>query len=67
MAQWIVLKTDNGIEHINLNMANRIIFNQRKAEYSIEFNNGRVTIARESNPATFAHISAFLGVEPESA
>jgi|GEM_PF-4288077 len=61
MARWVILKTDSGSEYINLDAANRIILNERNHEYVIEFNNGRITIKQDVNPATFAHISTYLG------
>jgi hypothetical protein len=61
MQQWVILKTDNGSEYLNLAMASRIIHNERHHEYIIEFNTGRVTVRQEHNPATYAHIAAYLG------
>jgi hypothetical protein len=59
--QWVILKTDSGNEYLNLDMANRIIHHEAHNEYVLEYSTGRVTIRQEINPATYAHISAYLG------
>lgn len=61
MVRWVILKTDSGSEYLNLDTANRIILNERHHEYIVEYNNGRVVIKQEINPATFAHITTYLG------
>jgi hypothetical protein len=61
MQRWVILKTDTGSEYLNLDMASRIIHHDRHNEYIIEYSTGRVTVRQELNPATYAHITAYLG------
>jgi hypothetical protein len=61
MQRWVILKTDTGSEYLNLDMATRILHNERHQEYIIEYSTGRVTVRKEHNPATYAHIAAYLG------
>jgi hypothetical protein len=61
MQRWVILKTDNGSEYLNLDMATRILHNERNQEYIIEYSTGRVHVWKEHNPATYAHIAAYLG------
>lgn len=61
MNRWVILKTDNGSEYLNLDMASRIIHNERHHEYIVEFSHVRVTVRQEHNPATYAYIAAYLG------
>lgn len=65
MAQWIILKTPDGSEYLNLEMASRIIHHVHEDtqhdEYIVEFGQSRVIVKNEYNPATFAHIAAYLG------
>ncbi len=61
MVRWIILKTDSGSEYLNLDTANRIIYHERQHEYVVEYTNSRVVVKQDVNPATFAHIAAYLG------
>jgi hypothetical protein len=61
MQRWVILKTDSGSEYLNLDMATRILHIERSREYVIEYSTGRVSVRQEQNPATYAHIAAYLG------
>lgn len=66
MAHWIILKRDNQTHFLNLDQAYQIVqeLHDKPAQsaYTLHFPNERITIRNDANPATYGHISAYLGV-----
>ena len=70
MSHWIILKqSNNNTQFLNLDRAYQIVQerynNPLQNTYILHFPNERITVRNETNPATYGHISAYLGVLEE--
>ena len=70
MSHWIILKQSNNNTHfLNLDLAYQIVHethdNPAQNTYVLHFPNERVTVRNDTNPATYGHISAYLGILEE--
>jgi hypothetical protein len=70
VSHWIILKqSTNNTHFLNLDLAYQIVHethdNPAHDTYVIHFPNDRVTVRHETNPATYGHISAYLGMLEE--
>jgi hypothetical protein len=69
MAHWIILKQNNNTHFLNLERAYQIVHerpdNPALEAYVVYFPGERLTIRHDVNPATFGHISAYLGILEE--
>lgn len=69
MPHWVILKRDAQTHYLNLDEAYQIV--QENADkpaqstYVLYFPNERITIRNDTNPATYGHISAYLGILQE--
>lgn len=70
MPHWIILKQSNNTAFLNLDRAYQIVHetheNPAYDAYIVYFPGERVTIRHDVNPATFGHISAYLGILDEA-
>ena len=66
MAYWVILKRDNESQYFNLDGAYRISHVTRPDiahnSFVINFPGEQVNVRNELNPATYAHICAYLGI-----
>ena len=70
MSHWIILKQSNNNTHfLNLDRAYQIVQEQHDNPlhntYILHFPNERITVRNDTNPATYGHISAYLGILEE--
>lgn len=69
MSHWVIWKHHDKTHFLNLDSAYQIVHethnNPAQNSYILHFPSERITVRNDSNPATYGHISAYLGVLEE--